>query len=75
MHGTHGFVLDICLVELANKGFIPTWDTLLIAADKDGTNIPRLVKRICQIAEDAYPKEVCDIIKDKLPKLANNMAL
>jgi len=74
IHATHGFVLDICLVELANEGYIPTWDTLLTAAQKDGTNIPRLVKRICQIAEDAYPKRVADVIKDKLPKLQKNMA-
>ena len=70
MHGTHGFVIDVCLVELAKRGFIPTWDTLLKAAEKDGTNIPRLVQRICQTAEDAYPKRVADVIKEWLPKIS-----
>ena len=69
MHGTHGVTLDICLVELANKGYIPTWDTLMKAAKKDGTNVERLKKRICQISEDAYPKRVADVIKEKLMKM------
>lgn len=69
MHATHGFVVDLAIPELARKGFIPTWDKLILAAAKDGANLRVLVRRLQGIVIDSYPREFAFVIREKLPWL------
>jgi alanyl-tRNA synthetase len=71
LHATHGFPLEISIPMIADKGFVPSWDRLLNAAKKDGTNIDRLVGRLQDIARDAYAEPTSNIIAERLPKLNN----
>ncbi len=68
-HATHGLPLEISLPILFDEGIMPTWDTLLGAAQQDGANIERLVSRLVVIAGDVYPPEVNDVVRQKLPLL------
>lgn len=69
MHATHGFVIELAIPALANKGYIPTWDKLILAAAKDGANLRVLVNRLKGIVVDSYPREIAFVIREKLPWL------
>lgn len=70
LHATHGFPLELSIPELADQGYIPTWVPLLKAAERDGTNMERLVEKICSACYDGYKKEVADIIAVRLVLLS-----
>jgi alanyl-tRNA synthetase len=69
LHATHGFVVELSLPLLADRGFIPTWDRILDAAESDGVNIRRLVERLKIAAEDAYEPRVSRRVKKGLDLL------
>lgn len=66
LHATYGIPVEIGLLVAERKGYIPTWDTLITAARKDGTNIPRLKRRLVAAASDTYPKHISQAVKEKL---------
>jgi len=68
-HATHGVPLEISLPMLADRGLVPTWDTLLDSARKDGANAKTLVRRLQSAVQDAYGKEVGREIANRLPSL------
>lgn len=68
-HATHGFPLELSLPLLADRGLVPSWDTLLEAARKDGANVRTLVRRLQAAALDAYGRAAGQIISDRLPLL------
>lgn len=70
LHATHGFPLELSLPILAAKyDAIPAWRELLDAARADGTNLDRLVRRIQEVAGEAYPPEAASHVREKLPLL------
>lgn len=69
MHATHGIAIETTIPELAEKGYVPTWDKLLNAAMQDGTDIPQLVRRLQGIAVDSYPPKFAKVVQEKLPWL------
>ena len=68
-HATHGFVVELAIPALAKKGYIPTWDKLILSAAKDGANLRVLVNRLKGIVVDSYPREIAFVIREKLPWL------
>lgn len=70
LHATHGYPLEMSLADLADRRAVPEWDQLLLAAKADGTNIPRLLRRLDDAVADAYPPEIASVIRRRLPGLA-----
>jgi hypothetical protein len=70
-HATHGFPLEMSLPLLAERGYVPTWDTLWEGAMKDGANPQTLLRRLQAAAMDAYGREVGQLISDRLPLLVS----
>lgn len=68
-HATHGIPLEFTIPEIAKLGFVPVWDKLLLAAMKDGANIPKLIRRLQGIAIDSYPHDFAKVVQKKLPWL------
>lgn len=69
LHATYGFPLEMSLPILADRSYIPTWDSLLLAADKDGADLPRLCRRLHDAVGDAYPAETALHIREGLDRL------
>lgn len=70
LHATHGFPLELSLPLMAAKyDALPSWLPLLEAAQADGANMERLVRRIAEIAGEAYDPETAKVIRDRLPHL------
>ena len=68
-HATHGIPIEFSIPEIAKRGYIPTWDKLLIAAMHDGADIPKLIRRLQGIAVDSYSYDFAKVIQTKLPWL------
>jgi alanyl-tRNA synthetase len=64
LHATYGFPLELSLPILADRGYIPTWDKLFAAAEADGANPERLLRRVYEIVGDAYDSETATAIRD-----------
>ena len=71
-HATHGVPLEISLPMLADRGLVPTWDTLLDYAHKDGANEKTLIRRLQSAAQDAYGKDVGRVISERLSLLGQS---
>jgi hypothetical protein len=71
-HATHGFPLEVSLPLLAERGYVPTWDTLWVSAMKDGANPQTLLRRLQAAVMDAYGREVGQLISDRLPIFVRN---
>lgn len=69
LSATHGFPLEFTLADLAAHNKIPTWDRLILAAKKDGTNLIRFLPKLKDMITDAYPIEVSKIVCNKLDAL------
>lgn len=69
LHATHGLPLEISIPMLADAGHIPTWDRLVEAAERDGTNRERLMRRLHDIVGDAFDVGTAAAIREALPLL------
>lgn len=69
MKATHGLPLDMALVVLAKQGMVPTWDRLFDAAEKDGTNIPKLIRECQFYVKEAYFEPDAKAINSRLDLL------
>ena len=70
LHATHGFALELSLPLIFDAGFYPTWYELLSEAQKDGTNVPKLIARLKEIVSDTLPIDDVEKIHAGLDKLS-----
>ena len=69
LHATHGFPLEMSIPMLADRGYVPTWDRLFAAAERDGANRDRLKRRIHETMGDAYDAETATEMRCRLTRL------
>jgi len=69
LYATYGVPLEVIIPRLAEENVIPTWDTLLNYAEKDGANLSRLINRLKDLIEDSYSEH--EIINKKMGALLN----
>lgn len=75
LSATIGLPLEMSLSLLCDKDCVPSWDRLLEAAQKDGTNMSRLLRRLHEMVGDAYPPDAAAVIRERLGLLAERMGL
>ena len=67
LKATHGLPLDFALANLADHEEVPTWDALVAAARKDGTNMKRFGRDLRAAIRDAYPPDTANAICARMP--------
>ena len=63
---THGLPLDMAIQRCASRGFVPTWLELLDAAERDGANIPVLIRELQYCVTEAYEPDFARAVNEKL---------
>ena len=67
LHATHGLPLEVALPLLADRGYVVSWLDLLAAAERDGANRPRLIRRLRDIITDSYEPDFAREVLARLP--------
>lgn len=74
LHATHGFPLEFSIPMLADRGYVPTWDRLVGAAQADGANMEHLGRRLSHAVGDGYPPEFAAEVRKRMPALIQRYA-
>lgn len=56
----HGVPLDFILDVCAERGVVPVWESLILAARTDGTNISRFLPSLRAMIVETYKVEITD---------------
>lgn len=63
---THGIPLDVVLVFLQSRGYVPSWLTFASTAIRAGWNYDSMLTKIRVACEDVYGREHAQVVEQKL---------